>query len=278
MIDPKTTFDPLIYVDGTLAGIAVLVPVPPLDWLLERIFRRRMLRDIAARHGRVVSPEVERVINREPRRSCWGCLWWPLTAVYSIFKRFSRKLLYFLTIKEASDQVSYYWHRAFLLNYMLTAGHLDTPEQAARARQAMQVVLEDTTTSPLYKFAAQWIYNVQQNWRITLRLFRSRNIQQYLKENEAVLKDNWNEAAGYLSALALRYNLLYEQYETEQKIQLEPNQNSGEASAATPTKTTHEQSEESNLALQEATETANTGETPPTEAGDTIERSETEKD
>ncbi len=268
MTQPKTTFDPLIYLNGTLAGIAVLVPIPPVDWVLETVFRRRMVRDIAARHGRVVSPEVQRIINQEPRGSCTGCLWWPITAVYKTFKRFSRKILYFLTIKEASDQVSYYWHRAFLLNYMVAEGHLDTPEQATLARQVMDEMLTDTSTSPLYKFAAQWIHNVQRNWRVTLRLFRSRNIRQFLKDNETLLKDNWNDAAGYLSALALRYNVLYEQYETEQKINL------GEKSATTPS---HEQSEKSGLAPQTATEEAGADEASTGETSDPAERSEEQK-
>ena len=269
MTQPKTTFDPLIYLDGTLAGIAVLVPIPLIDWVLEMIFRRRMLSRIAARHGRMVSPEVQQVINQESRRSCWGCLWWPFTAVYSLLKRLSRKILYFLTIKEASDQVSYYWHRAFLLNYMLAEGHLDTPEQAMLARRVMNDLLTDTTTSPLYKFAAQWIHNVRHNWRFTLRLFRSRNIRQFLKDNETLLKDNWNDAASYLSALALRYNVLYEQYEVEQKINL------GEKSATT---VNHEQSEKSGLAPQTATETASAGEASTGETSDPAERSEEQKD
>ena len=268
MHKPTTTFDPLVYIDGTLAGLAILIPIPPVDWALETIFRRRMVGDIAARHGRVVSPEVRRIINQRINPSCWGCWLWPFTAVFFFFKRFSRKILYFLTIKEASDQVSYYWHRAFLLDYMLAEGHLETPEKAAIARLAMHAVLTDTTTSPLYKFAAEWIRGVQNNWRITLRLFRSRNIRQYLKDNETLLKDNWNEAAGYLSSLALRYNDLYAQIETEQKINL------GETSATTIQNNPHEQQEKSGDSPKTTEKTTSASEAQTTTPTSPVQRSE----
>jgi hypothetical protein len=271
MHKPTTTFDALVYIDGTLAGLAILIPIPPVDWVLEMIFRRRMIKAISARRKIPVSAEVQALINRGEPLSCWGCWLWPLTAVFYLLKRFSRKILYFLTIKEATDQVSYYWHRAFLLDYMIVEGHLANLEKAALAQQAMRTVLADTTTSPLYKFATEWIRGVRHNWRITLRLFRSRNIRHYLQENETLLKDNWNAAAGYLSTLALRYNDLYLQLEIEQKIRIEEIEEIGEASATAPI---NEQSKEDSLAPQAPAETESPAETQANKATDATERDE----
>lgn len=44
---PQTAFEWPIYADATFAGLAVLFPIPLLDWALEEYFRRRMPRTIA---------------------------------------------------------------------------------------------------------------------------------------------------------------------------------------------------------------------------------------
>ncbi|HMR66443.1 MAG TPA: hypothetical protein PKE64_20720, partial [Anaerolineae bacterium] len=50
-----TDFDWGVYADATMAGLAVLVPIPILDWLLEEIFRRRMPQAIARQRGQRLS-------------------------------------------------------------------------------------------------------------------------------------------------------------------------------------------------------------------------------
>ena len=61
-VDPQsiaTDFDWLVYADATFAGLAILIPFPFVDSLLEEYFRRRMARDIARRRGRTLSPAVQ---------------------------------------------------------------------------------------------------------------------------------------------------------------------------------------------------------------------------
>ena len=43
--------------------------------------------------------------------------------------------------KEASEKLSHYWERAYLLDYMLGAGHLGTAESARHARLALVPVV-----------------------------------------------------------------------------------------------------------------------------------------
>jgi len=85
-------FDWAIYADATLAGLAILIPIPLLDLLFEWIFKRRMPQAIAKRNGRTLSPETIRQLNRSSF-SCLGCLLWPLELVWLLLKRTYRTIL-----------------------------------------------------------------------------------------------------------------------------------------------------------------------------------------
>ncbi len=134
---PRTNFDWSVYADATLAGLSVLIPIPLLDTVFETFFRRRMPRSIARSHGRVLPANIQAALRLNLRSWFQTYLMLPLTLTIGLVRRLSRKLLYFLTIKEAADALSQYWHRAFLLDYMLAAGHLETVASAHVARQAM---------------------------------------------------------------------------------------------------------------------------------------------
>ena len=164
-------FEWAIYVDATLAGLAILIPLPLVDVLFEWIFKRRMPQAIAKRNGRTLTPETVRQLNRG-QFSCLGCLLWPLELVWLLLKRTYRTILYFLTVKEATDKLSYYWHRAYLLDKMMERGDLDNLESAALAAQALHQVLESITTSPLTQLAQEVIGNVRHILRSSWRWLR----------------------------------------------------------------------------------------------------------
>ncbi len=130
----NTDFDWLIYADATFAGLAILIPIPFVDALLEEYFRRRMPRDIARRRGRTLSPAVLRTINRRRREGCLaGCLMMPLDLIIYVLRNLYRTVVYVLSVVDASNKLSLYWHRAFLLDYLIGRGHLDSLAQAAPA-------------------------------------------------------------------------------------------------------------------------------------------------
>src|SRR5918997_6943650 len=101
-----TAFDWAIYADATFAGLSVLIPIPLLDWVFEQFFRRRMLPTIAQRQGRQLPPAVRAQLNRSSGSCLSTCLTAPLVATFWLLKSVSRKLLYFLTIKDATDQLA----------------------------------------------------------------------------------------------------------------------------------------------------------------------------
>lgn len=200
---PTTRFEWPLYADATLAGLSILVPAPFVDDALEGFFRRRMPRRIAAARGRVLAAEVEAELREEG--GGWGAalLRLPLTVTVGLLKRVSRKLLYFLTVKAAADGLSYYWHRAFLLDYMLAAGHLDSAESARLARQAMDQVLV-RTSGPLRQLAGQLVARVQDVPQL-LRRAREGHEEEAMRQAKEPVEEQWGAAAGYLPTVAARY-------------------------------------------------------------------------
>lgn len=206
-------FEWAIYVDATLAGLAILIPIPLLDLLFEWIFKRRMPQAIARRNGRTLSPETVRQLNRSSF-SCLGCLLWPLELVWLLLKRTYRTILYFLTVKEATDKLSYYWHRAFLLDLIMKRGDLSGPEEAALAAEALHQVLDSLTTSPLTQLAQQVVANVRHILRSSWRWLRRKQEDEMMAETRTQMANAWRDLAGYFAQVAARYEQQMEQLHT----------------------------------------------------------------
>ncbi|MCA9917980.1 MAG: hypothetical protein KC445_08515 [Anaerolineales bacterium] len=197
-------FEWAIYVDATLAGLAILIPIPLLDVLFEWIFKRRMPQAIAKRNGRSLSPDTVRQLNRS-QFSCLGCLLWPLELVWLLLKRTYRTILYFLTVKEATDKLSYYWHRAYLLDQMMARGDLDHQESAALAAQALHQVLESLTTSPLTQLAQEVIGNVRHILRSSWRWLRRKQEDEVMARTRSQMATAWRDLAGYFAQVGRQY-------------------------------------------------------------------------
>lgn len=206
---PPTKFAWPIYADATLAGLSVLIPIIGLDWVFETIFRRRMPGAIAKYRQLPLADFAKDTLNQSDK-GCWAtCLTLPLVLTIGLLKRLSRKLLYFLTVNEAADNVSYYWHRAFLVDYMLLAHHLDTPELAQIARRAMDEVLETTITSPLHQLAEQVVRHTRHILR-TLWRARKGKEDEMLQQKKSIMLEHWRDFDIYLKELAAQYEQTYQ--------------------------------------------------------------------
>lgn len=197
-------FEWAIYVDATLAGLAILIPIPLLDLLFEWIFKRRMPQAIAKRNGRILSPDTVRQINRSSL-SCTGCLLWPLELVWLLLKRTYRTILYFLTVKDATDKLSYYWHRAYLLDKMMVRGDLDNQESAALAVLALHSTLENLTTSPLTQLAQEVIGNVRHILRSSWRWLRRKQEDEMMARTRSQMATAWRDLSGYFAQVGAQY-------------------------------------------------------------------------
>lgn len=207
--NPNTAFDWAIYADATLAGLAILIPIPLVDWAFEEFFRRRIPAAIARHQGRTLAPEIKSKLNQSSDSCLTSCLALPVKLIFELIKRISRKLLYFLTIKEAADKVSLYWHRAFLIDYMLSVGDLEREESAQVARQALEQVLDKATTSPLTHLARQVTGGTRHILR-TLRRARRGTEDEMIQQKKSQIAQHWADFEEYLKTLAADYDRVYQ--------------------------------------------------------------------
>jgi hypothetical protein len=233
-------FDWPIYVDATLAGLAILIPIPLVDLLFEWLFKRRMPQAIARRNGRTLSPETVRQLNSS-NLSYLGCLLWPLELVWLLLKRTYRTILYFLTIKEATDKLSYYWHRAFLLDWIMKRGHLSGPEESALVAEALQQVLDNLTTSPLTQLAQQVVANVRHILRSSWRWLRRKQEDKMMAETRTQMANAWRDLSAYFAQVAERYEQQLEQLHVARlQESLVMNDASADTAVSSPPPTTDE--------------------------------------
>lgn len=215
-------FDWAVYADATFAGLSILIPIPGLDWAFEWYFRRRIPRTIARRQGKRLSNEWLRSLGQDREQGCWdSCLLLPLKLGFIFLKRLSRKILYFLTVKEATDMLGYYWHRAFLLNYAIGVRGIEGEVEAERTRRAMDLVLADTTTSPLSQIAEEMIDSSRHVWRSLRRVRYEDEEDEMLAEQKSMLQRRWAEFDAYFDGLLARYIDAYEQLASEERLVLE---------------------------------------------------------
>ena len=207
-ITPEVSFEWLVYADATFAGLSILIPIPLLDVAFEQFFRRRMPVAIARRNGLTLSPAVRLDLNRGRFSCLMACLTWPLLLLFAIVKRLSRNLLYFLTIKEASDQLSMYWHRAFLLDYMCQAGYLADEATAVTAAETLRETLDAITTSPLNELARQVVYLPHHALR-TLRQARRGEINVEMENTRNLMARAWGNFSEHFIEVAQQYDDQY---------------------------------------------------------------------
>lgn len=174
-----------------------------------------MIHTIAKRNGRELSPEIMGIINQ--RQGCFpGCFLWPVTLGLEFVKRLYRTVLYFLTIKSATDQLSYYWHRAFLLDYMLRRGDLDNAAKAKIASAALQTLLKTTTTSPLFQLANKISAGVNHIFRTLWQFLRRHREDEVVVNTRKEMEESWGKFSDYLIELAARYDILFTEIEQTQ--------------------------------------------------------------
>lgn len=209
-----TAFSWSLYADATFAGLSILVPIPFVDSAFEWFFKRRVPGAIARWRGRRLDPTVVAELNHE--KSSWleSCLMLPVTLTWGLIKRLSKKVLYFLTIKEATDHLSYQWHRAFLIDYALQQGHLETRADAEVARLAMEYALATGTTSPLENLAQRLIPHTRHITR-SLRKARKGEEDEVIEEKRNMMAKAWVGFAEYLADMAFRYEQTYVKWRHE---------------------------------------------------------------
>jgi hypothetical protein len=206
----RNTFDWHVYADATCAGLTALIPLPIVDLVFEAYFRRRMPDAIARARGR----DLERLAAlRLGRRhggglSLGGCLSMPIAVLRYILKKLWRKIVYVFAIADATTQVSEYWHRAYLIDHMVGAGHLGPGVDTERAVQVYSLVMAETDTSPLKGLAREVVRGGRRAVGLLARARRRGSAEETESLGE-ILRSQWSTAERSLRTTATSYNRRY---------------------------------------------------------------------
>ncbi|MBN2371888.1 MAG: hypothetical protein JXO72_15510 [Vicinamibacteria bacterium] len=200
-------FDRRVYADATSAGLSTLIPLPLVDLLIESVFRRRMPRAICRARGFEADPAALRALGRQkPWFTTRSCLLFPIAFVIYIVKRLSRKIFYVLTIHEAAKSLSSYWHRAYLIDHLVRAGHLASARNIDVVLYSFDRTLALANTASLGRIDRQIIYCARHALRPLRRIFRRGTD---ITPPTAFLGDHWNTIASHLAKVAEQYDQIY---------------------------------------------------------------------
>jgi len=200
-------FDWRIYADATCAGLTALLPLPFVDLAFEAYFRRRIPATIARVRNQELAPGARHRLGRGSGNliSLEGCLAIPLRMMRYIVKKIWRKVIYVFAIADATSLVSAYWHRAYLLDHVITAGHACPDVDWRRSAAICERILRETDTGPLMGLARQTVSSVHRVLRL-LVLARRRGAAEETESLSKILQSHWDAAQSSLVHVALRYN------------------------------------------------------------------------
>ena len=206
-ISKHTVFDWRIYADATCAGLTALLPLPFVDLAFEAYFRRRIPATIAKVRNRELAPGARHRLGRGSVKliSLEGCLSIPLGVLRYILRKLWRKVIYVFAIADATSMVSAYWHRAYLLDHIISAGHGAPDVDWQRSATVCEKVLRETDTGPLMGLARQTVSSVHRVLRL-LVLARRRGAAEETESLSKILQSHWVAAESSLIHVALRYN------------------------------------------------------------------------
>jgi hypothetical protein len=207
--ETRTPFEWRIFADATCAGLAVLIPLPGLDLLFEMIFRHHMPRTIARHRQTSLPREIASGLGASSQHllSPGTCLALPLMALFWFIKRLSRKIVYIFTIKEAAQQLSSYWHRAYLIDHVFRSGHLD--EHYEQVLQAFHQTMREADTDSLTGIARQVVASSRSFGRSLLHATR-RLTRREAAEHEALLQGQWHQMEQALMVTVGHYEQQYQ--------------------------------------------------------------------
>jgi hypothetical protein len=181
-----------------------------VDSAFEMVFRRRIPGTIARARSCEVAPEVRRRLGRsvDSSLSLRGCLTLFFAAVRYVVRKIWRKVIYIFTIKDAATAVSDYWHRAYLIDHMVRAGHLEKGVDADLAVSVFERTLREADTSPLMGLARQTVANAHHVLRILVQARRLGAVEVARSLGE-VLASHWKGAEASLVGVGADYNRRY---------------------------------------------------------------------
>jgi hypothetical protein len=181
-----------------------------VDLVFESIFRRRIPGKISKTRGSEILPRTKIQLARPVNDALsWsGCLALPFMVFRYVLRRLWRKIIYIFAVKDATTALTEYWHRAFLTDHMVRAGHLAPDVDTDLAVRVYRQVLQEIDPSPLTGLARQTVANARNVLRVLARA-RRLGAAEVAKSFGEVFSSHWKVASESLVTTSQRYNAKY---------------------------------------------------------------------
>jgi hypothetical protein len=125
-----------------------------------------------------------------------------------VLRRLWRKIIYIFAVKDATTALTEYWHRAFLTDHMVRAGHLAPDVDTDLAVQVYRQVLQEIDPSPLTGLARQTVANVHHVFRLLIQA-RQLGAAEVTKSLGEALSLHWRVAESSMQQTTVLYNQRY---------------------------------------------------------------------
>ena len=135
---------------AVLAGLTPLIPIPFIDDVALRYFKRHLVRQLSSSHGTSLSDEQIRALIDDA--SSGGYVSGVAGAVIKYpLKKVFRKVFYFLEWKRAADTASRTYYQGFLIDHALAKGWCEPigTRSVLQVRSSIDRVLASTDTRPI---------------------------------------------------------------------------------------------------------------------------------
>ena len=188
----------------------MLIPFPLVDLVFETVFRKRIPGKIARVRECEVAPQTRAKLARPVNDGLsWsGCFAVPFMIVRYVLRRLWRKIIYIFAVKDATTALTEYWHRAFLTDHMVRAGHLAPDVDTDLAVQVFRQVLQEIDPSPLTGLARQTVANVHHVFRLLIQA-RQLGAAEVTKSLGEALSLHWRVAESSMQQTTVLYNQRY---------------------------------------------------------------------
>jgi hypothetical protein len=139
----------LLLTHALLVGLTPLIPIPLLDDAVKGAIERRLVGELAAAHGLVLSKEDVAALASDPGDNIFLAI---AKGIVSFpFKLIFRKLFVVLEVKRASDEASRCYHRGLLLDVAFGSRVVAPlgPKRPAEVRAAIEQACREISVSPM---------------------------------------------------------------------------------------------------------------------------------
>lgn len=140
--------------------------------------------------------------------SLQGCLKLVFVGFRYVLRKIWRKVIYVFSIKDSATALSAYWHRAYLIDHMVRAGHLEEDVDTDLAVEVFNRTLREADLSPLMGLARQTVANAHHVLRILTRA-RRLGAAEVARSLGDVLASHWKGAEASLVGVGEDYNRRY---------------------------------------------------------------------